>query len=289
MHRTCSPHRLALTVGLAAGLLGSVTWSTDSHACAAEPLLSSVCIMAMPTPGRTMSGFTLAWGQQLQVSQNAALYSLIGNTFGGSGNTSFNVPDLRGRVVVGGGTFTDSFGPQTYQAGQVGGVRMTVLSLSQLPQHNHTLVGTTVDISKMTATTTLSGLTTTTNLANIPFTSSSSSLSIKASNATAASANPSTSSSLATLNAGLSAKLYGTGVPDTTMQVGTVVGTVSGTLGGTAPGTVSGGTAATTLGGTASISGSTAIAGSSAAVPLMQPYLVMNYYIATQGLYPNFE
>jgi len=261
---------------------------TVGQACASDPLLSSVCIMAMPTPGRTMYGFVLAWGQQLQVSQNAALYSLIGNTFGGTGNTSFNVPDLRGRVVVGGGIFTDSSGSRTYLAGQTGGTRETVLSLSQLPQHNHTLVGATVDVSKMTATTTLSGLTTTTNLANVSFTSSSSSLSIKALSTNGSSATPTTSSYMA--KSGMAtATVYTTSAPDTVMAPGSVVGTVSGTLSGTAPGTVSGGTAATTLGGTAGVSGSTAVAGASAPVSLMQPYLVMNYYIATQGLYPNFD
>lgn len=277
-----------LSLALAASFAGVFTWSADSHACAAEPLISSVCIMALPTPGRTMYGFTLAGGQQLQVSQNAALFSLIGITFGGNGSTNFNVPDLRGRVVVGSGTFTDSFGSQAYKAGDAGGTRATVLTLQQLPQHNHTLVGTTVDISKMTATTSLSGLTATTNLANVPFTSSSSSLSIKALSTNGSSATPTTGSYMA--KSGMAtATVYTTNTPDTVMAPGSVVGTVSGTLSGTAPGTVSGGTATTTLGGTASVSGSTAIAGSSAAVPLMQPYLVMNYYIATLGTYPNFE
>lgn len=275
----------ALSLMLAASLVGSATWSTDSHACANEPLIGAVCIMATSGNWGSMSSYALAQGQQIQIMQYQALYSIIGTTWGGDGKTNFNLPNLSGRVAVGAGVFSTPSGPVQYAPGQSGGAITTVLSPQQLPQHNHTLIGATVDISKMTATTTLSGLTTTTNLANVPFTSSSSSLSIKALNGAAASGNPTTSSTLATLSS-LGTKIYGTGTPDTVMQAGTVVGTVSGTLSGTAPGTVSGGAATTTLGGTASVSGSTAVAGSSAAVSLMQPYLVMSYYVALNGLYP---
>ncbi len=272
---------------MAAVLLGGTTWSPNSHACAGEPYLSAVCIMATANGyGSFGNTYMPAMGQLLPLAQYQALASLVGTTWGGDMRTTIGLPDLRGRVVVGSGV---AAGTNTnYQAGQFGGAPATVLTLQQLPAHTHTLAGATVDVSKLTATTTLTGLTTTTDLANVHFTSSSSNLSIKASNSTAASANPTTSSSLATLSAGLNSKLYGTSAPDTTMQAGTVVGTVSGTLSGTAPGTVSGGTASTTIGGTAGVAGTTSSAGSSAQVSLMQPYLVMNYYIAVNnGLYPS--
>ncbi len=257
-----------LSLALTASLLGAAVWSTDSHACAGEPLISSVCIMAMPTPGRTMNGFVLAWGQQLQVNQNQALFSLIGTTFGGTGSTSFNVPDLRGRVVVGSGT-----SPQLGQftAGQSGGATSTVLTPPQLPQHNHTLVGATVDISKMTATTTLSGLTA----------SVTGNAKLKASTGGNVGNDP-TGKSLATTTTGGPLKIYSDAAPTITMNTSSIDSS------GLTVGNFTG-SAATTLGGTASVSGSTAIAGASAPVSLMQPYLVMNYYIATLGLYPQFE
>lgn len=279
--------KLAVPLSMAAVLLGGTTWSPDSHACAAEPYLSAVCIMATANGyGSFANTYMPAMGQLLPLAQYQALASLVGTTWGGDMRTTIGLPDLRGRVVVGSGVPAGT--STNYQAGQFGGAPATVLTLQQLPAHTHTLAGATVDVSKLTATTTLTGLTTTTDLANVHFTSSSSNLSIKASNSAAASANPTTSSSLATLSAGLNAKLYGTSAPDTTMQAGTVVGTVSGTLSGTAPGTVSGGTASTTIGGTAGVAGTTSSAGSSAQVSLMQPYLVMNYYIAVNnGLYPS--
>lgn len=277
--------KTTLSLALATGLIGSAAWSTDSHACAVEPYLGTVCIMATPNGyGNFSNTYIPTMGQLLPLNQYQALAAIVGTTWGGDMRTTIGVPDLRGRVVVGSGN-SPSLGQFT--AGQSGGTTSVVLTNAQLPQHIHTLVGATVDISKMTATTTLSGLTTTTNLAGVAFTSSSSSLSIKALNAAAASGNPTTSSALATLSAGMGAKIYGTGTPDTVMQAGTVVGTVSGTLSGTAPGTATG-SASTTLGGTASVSGSTAVAGASAPVSLMQPYLVMNYYIAaTNGVFPT--
>lgn len=276
----------ALSLMLAASLVGSATWSTDSHACASESLIGAVCIMATSGNWSSITGYALAQGQQMQIMQNQALFSIIGTTWGGDGKNYFNLPNLSGRVVVGAGTLNlPASGSTQFVAGKSGGAIATMLSSQQLPQHNHALIGATVDIGKMTATTTLSGLTTTTNLANVPFTSSSSSLSIKALSTNGSSATPSSSSYMA--KSGLpSATVYTTSTPDTVMAPGSVVGTVSGTLSGTAPGTVSGGAATTALGGTASVSGSTDVAGSSAAVSLMQPYLVMNYYVAINGLYP---
>lgn len=278
--------KTTLSLALATGLIGSTAWSTAAQACSLEPLISSVCIMAVPS--RTPVGFALARGQQLTINQYQALYSLIGTTYGGDGKVSFKLPDLSGRVVVGSGTYADGYGTQNYLPGNTGGARAARLSLEQLPQHNHALLGAAVDISKMTAITTLSGLTTTTNLAGVGFSASGANLTLKASTATAGSSTPTSSSYLGS-NTAPTAKIYGTASPNITMSAGSISGNVSGTLSGTAPGTVSGGSVATTLGGTASVSGSTDTTGMSAPVALMPPYLVMNYFIATDGTYPQFQ
>lgn len=80
-------------------------------------------------------------GSTLPVSQNQALFSLIGNTYGGSYPTTFAVPDLRGRVMVSrnpgsAGTNTNL---QTYQEGKPGGMEDVTLTLAELPAHNHGL------------------------------------------------------------------------------------------------------------------------------------------------------
>src|SRR4029077_13311133 len=71
-------------------------------------------------------------------NQNQALFSILGTTYGGDGRTTFALPDLRGRGVIGAGT-----GPGlTPQAlGQSGGVESVSLTEAQLPPHTHTLPG----------------------------------------------------------------------------------------------------------------------------------------------------
>ncbi|MEJ2457305.1 MAG: tail fiber protein, partial [Novosphingobium sp.] len=78
-------------------------------------------------------------GAELTVSQYPALYALIGNVFGGSGNTTFKLPDLRGRVPVGP---DDNYG---YQQGTVGGFETVTLTHATAPMHRHSLLGADVD------------------------------------------------------------------------------------------------------------------------------------------------
>ena len=78
-------------------------------------------------------------GQILAISQNTALFSLLGTTYGGNGTTTFALPDLRGRVAVGAGTGP---GLSSYDLGQVGGTSATTLTINQLTAHNHGLAVT---------------------------------------------------------------------------------------------------------------------------------------------------
>lgn len=75
-------------------------------------------------------------GQSLPVSQNAALYSIIGNTYGGD-TTSFNLPDLRGHAAVGAG---DAPTLSAWKLGEAAGVESVTLSANQIPGHNHNVV-----------------------------------------------------------------------------------------------------------------------------------------------------
>lgn len=74
-------------------------------------------------------------GQQMQIQTNAALYSLLGSRFGGDDRTYFNLPDLRGRVIVGTGN-SPMYGE--FDLGEIGGEQSHVLSSAQLPVHSHT-------------------------------------------------------------------------------------------------------------------------------------------------------
>jgi microcystin-dependent protein len=78
-------------------------------------------------------GYLPCDGRILSIAQYEVLFVLLGTTFGGDGQATFGLPDLRGRVSVGAG----SGGGTTYSIGQNGGVEQVTLSTPQLPQHNH--------------------------------------------------------------------------------------------------------------------------------------------------------
>lgn len=81
-------------------------------------------------------GWALCDGQLLAISQNSALFSILGTTYGGDGRTTFGLPDLRGRVPLHPGSGP---GLSPRQLGQKGGTEDTTLSVGQLPAHGHTV------------------------------------------------------------------------------------------------------------------------------------------------------
>ena len=76
-------------------------------------------------------GWFFCWGQSLPIQQYAALYSLLGTTYGGDGRTTFNLPDLRGRVPVGAG-MSPTLG-SNHQVGEKWGAETATLTPDQLP------------------------------------------------------------------------------------------------------------------------------------------------------------
>ena len=79
-------------------------------------------------------------GQLLSISQNAALFSLLGTTYGGNGTTTFALPNLQGATPMGQG---QGPGLQPRDLGETGGTTFVTLNESQLPGHTHSAVGTT--------------------------------------------------------------------------------------------------------------------------------------------------
>jgi microcystin-dependent protein len=116
--------QLALVaVGLLVGL------APQSHA--QEPFLGEIKLVPYNFAPR---GWAFCDGQILSIAQNTALFSLIGTTYGGNGQTTFALPDLRGRVAIEVG---QGPGLSNYDLGQVGGEESHTLTQGEMPAHTH--------------------------------------------------------------------------------------------------------------------------------------------------------
>jgi microcystin-dependent protein len=96
-----------------------------------QPFIGTIMLFAGNFAPR---GWALCEGQILPISQNTALFSILGTTYGGNGTVDFALPDLRGRVPVG---FGEGPGLSEYDLGQVGGAETVTLTESELPAHSH--------------------------------------------------------------------------------------------------------------------------------------------------------
>lgn len=110
----------------------------------ADPLLGEIMTVGFNFCPR---GWANAEGQLLAINSNQALFSLLGTTYGGDGRTTFALPDLRGRSIVGQGT---GAGLSNIRQGQRSGAENVTLTTGTMPAHNHTA---TVRVSRTDATT----------------------------------------------------------------------------------------------------------------------------------------
>lgn len=95
--------------------------------------------MIMPFAGNfAPPGWMMCNGQTLNISQYSALYAILGTSYGGDGRSTFALPNLNGRALVGAGQLS---GGSNYVVGQTGGAEKVTLNTNQLPTHNHTLNG----------------------------------------------------------------------------------------------------------------------------------------------------
>ncbi|ACF13884.1 Tail Collar domain protein [Chloroherpeton thalassium ATCC 35110] len=88
--------------------------------------------------GWAPDGWAQCNGQLLLINENQALYSLLGTMYGGDARSTFGVPDLRGRAVIGYGQSPKL--SYSYQMSQWGGEETVTLGVAQIPAHNHTLI-----------------------------------------------------------------------------------------------------------------------------------------------------
>lgn len=92
----------------------------------------------MPFAGNfAPKGWAFCQGQLLPIQTNQALFSLLGNQFGGDGNTTFGLPDLRGRCAV---SYGQKPGLPSWDIGQKDGADRVALIASQIPSHNHQIL-----------------------------------------------------------------------------------------------------------------------------------------------------
>jgi microcystin-dependent protein len=98
-----------------------------------EPFLGMIAIFGFNFSPR---GWAFCNGQILPIAQNTALFSLLGTTYGGNGQTTFALPDLRGRHAI---HFGQGPGLSSYDLGQVGGVENETLTINSMPAHQHTV------------------------------------------------------------------------------------------------------------------------------------------------------
>ena len=82
------------------------------------------------------AGWAICNGALLSISQNTALFSLLGTTYGGNGTTTFALPNMQGNAPVCPGT---GAGLSTYNLGQIGGLTTHALTTSEMPAHTHVL------------------------------------------------------------------------------------------------------------------------------------------------------
>ena len=96
----------------------------------AEPFLSEIRIMSFNFPPK---GWAFCNGQLMPINQNQALFSLLGTTYGGNGQTNFALPNLQGRTPIHWG--------DNHNLGEAGGSSSVTVNIQQLPAHTHQVMG----------------------------------------------------------------------------------------------------------------------------------------------------
>lgn len=98
----------------------------------AEPFIGQIIQFA---GNFQIRGYAFCNGQLLSIAQNTALFSILGTTYGGNGQTTFGLPDLRSRMSV---HFGQGAGLSNISLGELGGTESVTMNANQMPAHTHT-------------------------------------------------------------------------------------------------------------------------------------------------------
>jgi microcystin-dependent protein len=93
------------------------------------------------------NGWMFCEGQPLPISENDVLFQLIGTTYGGDGESTFNLPNLASRIPIHMGTGPDG---TTYQIGELAGTEQETLTTQQIPSHTHQPTGANTPATQTT-------------------------------------------------------------------------------------------------------------------------------------------
>src|SRR5437762_8674523 len=93
-------------------------------------------------------GWAMCNGQLLPISQNTALFSLLGTFYGGDGKSTFALPNLQNSVAINQG---QGPGLSLRDLGETGGEQNVTLLMTEMPSHNHSFVGTTANANTKTS------------------------------------------------------------------------------------------------------------------------------------------
>jgi microcystin-dependent protein len=240
-----------------------------------DPYIGQIIVVAFDYAPQ---GWALCQGQTLPLNQNQALYALLGIRYGGNGTTTFQLPDLRGRMIIGVGQAQGVSGAPNVNLGDDGGQ----VQVNQVVPHTHPATFTPAGAG---------GSPTASGTVNIPVTGSFSNASVSVSgsmNAAAVAATdnvPKAGETLATLGPSASSRIYAAPSASSPVALAPITseGTVSGSITGTASGNISlGVTGVPTGGGTVTVSPN-----NGSATTVMPPYLALNNIIAINGVYPS--
>lgn len=228
-----------------------------------DPILGQIILW----PGVFIpAGWLLCDGRQMPINTNAALYSLVGATYGGDGKTYFNLPDLRGVAPIGidprtGNVLGKTVGASTADVTANGGGRFT-LAAANLPGHTHAATFAPAPSPSVNVNC---------NVAIPVLANPDANQKAQATNT------PGTGTVLTT--PALTTKGYSPANPDTTLKPFTASGTLSLPAGG---GTVT--VSPNTSDAPQAVAVSTTVTGK---VATYQPSMFLNYIIAIEGIYPN--
>ncbi|MFD2942286.1 phage tail protein [Flavobacterium notoginsengisoli] len=104
-----------------------------------DPFVAEIRIFSFNFPPR---GWAFCNGQLLPLSQQTALFSLLGTTYGGDGRSTFALPDIQGRTPMQPG---QGPGLSLHDLGETGGSETVTLLESEIPSHNHSLMAATLN------------------------------------------------------------------------------------------------------------------------------------------------